>query len=226
MTFSVCPTSYELRVYIFRQRYFVTILGHCLYFYGCYLLYLSIMPTLVVCPNCSTQFEPTAAIAQSVRDELTKEYNQKWKNLASQKDEDFRQRELQWQKQQQELQRKADDEKRTLELSLRKELEQKVMADYELKMRLLEDDNRTKDSKLAEAREKEMEFLKKMQELKTKEQELEITMQRRMVEERERLTETVRKEEEERNKLHQTEYELKLKEKLRVSEPRTLVKTG
>lgn len=173
----------------------------------------SVMPTLVVCPNCSTQFEPTAAIAQSVKDELTKEYNQKWQDLARKKDEDFRQKELQYQKQQQELQRKADDEKRALELSLRKELEKKVMADYEMKMRLLEDENRTKESKLAEAREKEMEFLKKMQELKTKEQELELTMQRRMVEERERLTETVRKEEEERNKLHQTEYELKLKEK-------------
>lgn len=163
------------------------------------------MSTSITCPNCQTSFEPTAAIAQSVKDELTKEYNQKWQQLSKEKEQA-------WQKERQEMLRKADEDKRTAEAALRKELEQKVGADYEMKLRLLEDANKTNESKLAEAREKEMDFLRKMQELKTREQELELTMQRKMIEERERLSEAIKKETEEKNSLQRTEYEMKLKE--------------
>ncbi|MCF8451155.1 MAG: DUF2130 domain-containing protein [Taibaiella sp.] len=171
------------------------------------------MSTLVICPNCNTQFEPTAAIAQSVREELTKEYNQKWQEKQKERDEQFRQREQQLQQQQQDMAKKLDDEKKALEVALRKELQVKVGADYENKLRLLEDANKTNEAKLTEAREKELEFLKKMQELKTKEQELELQMQRKMMEERNKLTDIIKKEEEEKTKLRDTEYQMKLKEK-------------
>ena len=192
---------------------------------------IHIMSTIVTCPNCSTQFEPTAAIAQSVKDELTKEYNEKWIKLQKKKDdelrgkeqqlaefeaakqEEFRKKEQQWQKEQQALARKAEDEKKALEAQLIKDLSKKVGADYEHKLRLLEDANRTNESKLTEARQKEMDFLKKMQELQTKEQELELVMQRRMMEERGKLSEIIKKEEEEKNRLRDTEYQMKMKEK-------------
>jgi len=200
------------------------------------------MSTIVTCPNCNTQFEPTAAIAQSVKDELTREYNQKWIELQKKKDDqirqkeqqlaDFelqkqdqiRQKEQQWQKQQQEAERRNEEdrklaarrneeEKKELESRLMKELAARVGADYEHKLRLLEDANKTNEAKLTEAREKEMDFLKKMQELKTREQELELEMQRKMMDERSKLSEIIKKEEEEKNKLRDTEYQLKLKEK-------------
>ena len=171
------------------------------------------MSTIVVCPSCKTEFEPTAAIAQSVRDEMAKEYNQKWVENSRQKDEQFRLKEQQWQQQQQELMRKAEDEKKTLEAQLKKEVEVKVGADYENKLRLLEDTNKTNQAKLNEAREKELDFLKKMQELKTKEQEMELQMQRKLLEERSRLAEVLRKEEEEKNRLRDTEFDMKLKER-------------
>src|SRR5262249_55169834 len=84
---------------------------------------------------------------------------------------------------------------------------------YEHKLRLLEDTNKTNEAKLTESREKEMEFLKKMQELKTKEQELELELQRKMMNERDKLSEIIRREEEEKNKLRDIEYQMKLKEK-------------
>jgi hypothetical protein len=172
------------------------------------------MSTLVICPNCNTQFEPTAAIAQSVREELTKEYNQKWQEKQKERDEQYRLREQQLQQQQQQdMSKKLDEEKKALEVALRKELQVKVGADYENKLRLLEDANKTNEAKLTEAREKELEFLKKMQELKTKEQELELQMQRKMMEERNKLTDIIKKEEEEKTKLRDTEYQMKLKEK-------------
>ena len=73
------------------------------------------MPTTIICPNCKTEFEPEAALAQSITDQMKKEYNQKWKELEKQKDEEFRQKELLWQQQQRELARRAEDEKRALE---------------------------------------------------------------------------------------------------------------
>jgi len=182
------------------------------------------MSTIVICPNCKTEFEPTAAIAQSVKDELTKEYNQKWVELARQKDEQFRQekqqlqqqqneKELVWQKEQKELVSKQEEERKALERNLRKELSAKVRTDFENQLQLLQDANKTNEAKLAEAREKELEFLKKMQQLQAKEQELELEMQRKMMDERGKLLEQVKKEEEEKNKLRDTEYQMKLKEK-------------
>eukprot|EP01030_Chromulinospumella_sphaerica_P013479 gene13479-13258_t len=100
-----------------------------------------------------------------------------------------------------------------MEANLRAELQKKAAADVEARMRLLEDDNKTKDAKLAEAREKEMDFLKKMQDLKTREQEMELEMKRRMMEERTRLEEAIRKGEEEKSKLAQAEYDMKLRER-------------
>jgi len=181
------------------------------------------MSTIVVCPNCKSEFEPTAAIAQSVKDELKKEYNQKWLELERQKDEQFKQekqqllkqqqdKEQQWQEQQQDLAKKADEEKKALTAQIRKEQEQKVGADFEHKLKLLEDDNKTSQAKLKEAREKEMEFLKQMQELKNREQEMELQMQRRLLEERNKLAEQIKKEEEEKNKLRDTDHQMKVAE--------------
>jgi hypothetical protein len=189
------------------------------------------MSTSVICPNCNTQFEPTAAIAQSVREELSKEFNKKWlekqkereelylqrENQLQQqqkdKEDQYHKREQQLQQQQQDFTKKLEDEKRLMEATLRLEMQAKVGADYEHKLRLLEDDNKTKESKLTEAREKELDFMRKMQELKTKEQELELEMQRRMLAERERIEEDVKKNVEEKNKVNITEFEMKLKER-------------
>ena len=197
---------------------------------------------IVTCPNCKYQFEPEAAIAQSIKDDLTREYNQKWVDLARQKDEQMRQKEQQlaelekqkdeqfkkekqlllqqqndkeklWQQQQNELNKKLDEEKKVMEVSLRKELAAKVEADFEHKLRLLEASNKANEDKLKEAREKEMDFLRKMQELKTKEQELELEMQRKMLDERDKITEIVKKEQEEKNRLREADFQMKIREK-------------
>jgi len=171
------------------------------------------MSTTIICPNCKTQFEPEAALAQSITDQLKKEYNQKWVEKERQKDEQFRLKEQQWQQQQMELTRKAEEEKKAIEKELRAELQKAVGNEYENKVKLLEEANKTNEAKLTLAREKELEFLKKMQEVQTKEQELELKLQRQLTEERAKLSEIIKKEEEEKNKLRDTEYEMKLKER-------------
>ena len=125
------------------------------------------MSTTIICPNCKTQFEPEAALAQSITDQLKKEYNQKWVEKERQKDEQFRLKEQQWQQQQMELTRKAEEEKKAIEKELRAELQKAVGNEYENKVKLLEEANKTNEAKLTLAREKELEFLKKMQEVQT-----------------------------------------------------------
>ncbi|MBE2288918.1 MAG: DUF2130 domain-containing protein [Chitinophagaceae bacterium] len=171
------------------------------------------MSTLVICPNCNTQFEPTAAIAQSVREELSKEFNQKWKEKQAERDEQVRQKEAGLLKQQADLARTLEEEKKRMEAEMRKDLQQKVGADYEAKLRMLEDANKDNQAKLDAARQKEMDFLKKMQELKDKEKELELETQRRLMEERARIEESVKKAEEEKSRLNMSELEMKLKER-------------
>ncbi|MGZ8561201.1 MAG: DUF2130 domain-containing protein, partial [Flavisolibacter sp.] len=55
--------------------------------------------------------------------------------------------------------------------------------------------------KLKQAREKELEFLKKEQDLKSREQELEILLQKKLIEERNLLSQQIRKEEMERTSI-------------------------
>jgi len=81
------------------------------------------MSTLIICPNCKNQFEPEAAIAQSVEERVRKEFNQKWAELAKQKDEQFtiekqqllrhqEERELHWQQQPKGIARIQVDERK------------------------------------------------------------------------------------------------------------------
>src|SRR5256885_5478485 len=49
---------------------------------------------------------------------------------------------------------------RSMEGNLLKEVNAKVRADFEMQLRLLEDTNKTNEAKLAESREKELDFLR------------------------------------------------------------------
>ncbi len=189
------------------------------------------MSATIICPNCNTQFEPTEALAQTIREEMRKEFNQKWAKEKQDKDKQdkdkeavFQQREqkllqeqqlLKSQKeaQEQELAKKLEGYKRTMESELAEQLTGKIQQDFENKLRLLEDANKTNESKLTEAREKELKFLKEMQNLQTREQELELEIQRKLMDERQKLGEQIKKEEEEKNKQRDAEFQMKLKEK-------------
>jgi len=171
------------------------------------------MSTLIICPNCKTNFEPEAAIAQSVEDRVRKEFNEKWTDLTKKKDEELRLKEQQWQLEKQAIAKKDEEDKAALEGRLRLELSAKVRTDFENQLQMLQDANKTNEAKLAEAREKELDFLKKAEALETKEKELDLQMQRKIMEERVRLQEAIRKEEEEKNRLKDSEFDMKLKER-------------
>jgi hypothetical protein len=182
------------------------------------------MSTLIICPNCNHQFEPTQALANTIREDLRKELNQKWVEQNREKENNFRLREEQLARLQdevkgqkeageKELKSRLDEERRKMTDELTGQLRKQMTHDYENKLRMLEDANKTNELKLTAAREKELEFLKRMQELQAREQELDLQVQRQVLEERTKLAETIRKEEDERAKLRDSEYQMKMKEK-------------
>lgn len=152
------------------------------------------MSTEIKCPNCGHEFEPTDSIREEVQREL-------------------RTKMTEWQKlQQQKFDVQLLDEKKRTQQETEERIQKSITADFENKLRLLEQNNKDNEEKLKLSREKELEFLKKEQLLMAKEQELDLRLQKMLLEERSKLSEIIRKEEADKISLRETEYQLKNKE--------------
>ncbi len=152
------------------------------------------MSTTIKCPQCGNEFEPT----ESIRQEIEKELNQKATEWQKRKNEEF--------------QIKIEEEKIRLQQILEENIRKSISSDYENQLRLLQQSNKENEEKLKEARQQQVEFLKKEQELKTKEAELELSVQKKLQIERERLSVEIRKLEEQRIAAKETEFQLRMKE--------------
>jgi hypothetical protein len=152
------------------------------------------MPAEIKCPNCGHLFEPNEAIREEVEKEL-------------------RSKASEWQKKKtEEFQIKLDEERKHIQQSLEENLRKNISADFENKLRLLEQNNKDNEEKLKQSRQKELEFLKKEQELKNKEAEVEITVHKKLQTEREKLSEDLRKIEQQKVAARENEFQLRLKE--------------
>ncbi len=148
----------------------------------------------IKCPNCGHHFEPNEAI----REEVEKELRLKVQDWQKKKDEEFA--------------AKLEEEKKTFKTSMEENIRKSIAADFQNQLQLLKTTNADNEDKLKNARQKELEFLKKVQELKNKEEELELEVQKKLQQERIQITEQIRKQEAERNSLKENEHSLKVKE--------------
>lgn len=188
------------------------------------------MPTSIKCPNCGTRFDAENVIAADVEQKLQQEYQQKLQQSLDKIESDKKQLQDAQQKFEEARKnaneifaQKMQQEKLKMETELQEQLRKSISADFENKLRLLENNNKENEEKLKEARKKELEFLQKEQELKNKEAEIEITLQKKLQQERELLSEQIRKQENEKSQLKETEMLLKLKEvQLQLEEQKKL----
>lgn len=166
------------------------------------------MSSTIKCPNCSHEFEATDAF----RDEVQKDLNAKAKEWQTKREEEYKKKEEDYKKKEEAFHNQMSDalnkQKQSLEEGIRKTLSQ----DFENQLRLLGETNKANEEKLKQARQKELDFLRKEQELKNKEAEFEINLQKKLQEERTGLTEQIRKQEAEKIALKENEYQMKLKE--------------
>jgi len=166
------------------------------------------MATNIKCPNCQHEFPLEAALNDELKDAIEKEkleLRQKMNDHLRKKEEEMSRKEAEWKEVQQKREKEIQDQ---LTASLRKS----IATDYENQLMILEQNNRDSEEKLKQARQQQLEFLKKEQELKNKEAELELSVQKKLQEEREKLTEDIRKIEDQKNLTKETEYQLRLKE--------------
>ncbi len=177
------------------------------------------MPTLITCPNCKNEFAPEDAIAKS----LEKEYAEKFSKDAEKLREHFAEQEKNLEEQLKAFEKKKENEnelfaerlqkeKQKIESELQEKLRKSISNDFENQLKILQDANLENEERLKSARQKELEYLKKVQELKNKEEDMEIALQKKLSAERAILSEQIRKQEMEKNAVKETEHNLKLRE--------------
>ncbi len=171
------------------------------------------MSTEIKCPNCNHSFPLEAAMTEDFKQDMRKEML----SYKKQKEEEFQRKaaEFEQQKKQQELafEQKLAQEKTVLQTSMAESLRKTISADFENKLKMLDDANKENEEKLKLARSKEIDFLKKEQEIKTREAELELVMQKKLNEEREKMAIDIRGIENQRLQQAELDFKMKLAEK-------------
>ncbi|THU40631.1 DUF2130 domain-containing protein [Niastella caeni] len=170
------------------------------------------MATDIKCPSCGHKF----AIEDAVSEEYKKELREQMLSFKKQKEDEFARREKeliqQVQNKEAEFAKKLQEETVRVQQSLEENLRKTITADFDTRLRLLQQTNKDQEDKLIQARQKELEFLQKEQNLKNKEAELELSVQRKLQEERVKLSEELRKLEEQKTATRENEYQLRLRE--------------
>ncbi len=170
------------------------------------------MPTDIKCPRCGNQFP----MEEAVSEEYKKDLREQMVSYKKQKDAEMAKREEEYSalnaRKEHEYIQKWQQEKQQLQQSLETSLRKAILADFENKLQLLEQQNQENDEKLKLSRRRELEFLQKEQALQTREAEMELSVQRQLQTERSKLSEELRKLEEQKVASRETEYQLRLKE--------------
>ena len=175
--------------------------------------------SMIICPNCSHQFEPTNAM----REEIKKEANLRAAQWKKEKEEEFRQKEISFQsllqaqkelaeKQLQQQQQALEAEQKKLAEQREIQLRRQLAGDFENKLRMLEQANIENEAKLKLARQKELEYLQQQQRLIDKEAQIDLEIQRKLLEARIAIEEQIRKQELDKHYLKETEHQMQLKE--------------
>jgi hypothetical protein len=148
----------------------------------------------VTCPKCQHSFEPTDAI----REEVEKELRGKMTDWQKKKEEETNQL--------------LAEQKTKLQTEITEQLKKNIASDYEHKIKLMQENETKMQQQANQYREKELDFLKKLQDIQTKEAELELELQRKLNAERELIKQQIQKEELERISIKDQEHQLKVKE--------------
>jgi hypothetical protein len=177
------------------------------------------MSTDIKCPNCGKSFDVENVISAELDVKYQKEYQQRLqeslKGVEHDKKklvEEQRSFEEKKKKENELFLQKVAQERKKMETEVQEQLRKSISADYENRLRMMEQNNRDNEEKLKLSRQKELEFLQKEQQLKNKEAELEITVQKRLHKDREKLAEELRKLEEQRTASRETEHLMQVEE--------------
>jgi hypothetical protein len=177
------------------------------------------MATNIKCPSCGSKFDVqdvlSADVEQKLKLQFEKQLQQNIAQLNEEKkklDEDQRSFEEKKKNQNEMFQQRLQQEKQKLESELQQQLRKSIATDFENQIRLLRQSAEESETKLKQARQKEMSYLEKEQALKNKEEELELQAKRLLQQEREKLTEEIRKIEQQKVEAKENEMLMRQRE--------------
>lgn len=173
----------------------------------------------IKCPKCGNPFDVEDVISADLEQKIQREYQEKLNESLSQmeteKAELKRQQEdfLQKKNRENELfSQRVQDEKMKIETQLRTELSERIGADYELKLKNLEDANEKKNLELQEVRKQQLQLIRQEEALRDRELSLELEVSRKLQAERNDLQERIRQQEREVQKGREEDLQMRLKE--------------
>lgn len=182
------------------------------------------MPTEIKCPNCSHSFPMEEVMVE----EYKKDLREKMQSFTKQKEDEFRKKmeaietakkqqeehfdQLQKQ-QEQAFEQRLNKEKEALQASVSENLRKSISADFENRLKILDEANRENEEKLKAARQKELEYMQMTNELKRKQEELDLEIQKKLTEEREKMALEIRNIENQRLQQAELDFKMKLAEK-------------
>lgn len=177
------------------------------------------MPTLITCPNCKFEFAPEDAIAKNIEKEYASRFDaekqkmqQRFVQQQNELDKQLKDFDEKKKKENELFAEKIQKEKQRIESEVQQQLTKTIAADFENRLKLLQQSNADNEEKLKASRQKELEFLKKEQALKNKEADLDIQIQKKLQEERQIIGEQIRRQEVEKNELKNNEHLMRMKE--------------
>lgn len=189
------------------------------------------MSTAIKCPSCSSVIDVENVLSAEVEHKLKSAYEEKLQQsvnaLNGEKkklEEEQRIFEEKKKKENELFQQRLQQEKQKLEAELQLNIRKSVEDDFHNQLHLLRQNAEQQEQKLKQAREKELEYLKREKQIQDREAELEITLQKRLLQERELLAVQLKKDEEQRLSVKEQEHALKLKEKeMQLAEQHKLI---
>lgn len=153
---------------------------------------------------------------EAVSEEYKKELREQMLAFKRQKEEELKNKEREWQQQasnrEMETLKKFQEEKLKLQQDMEEQLRKSITADYENRVRIMEQNLLENEEKLKKARQAEYDFLQKEKDLLNRAAEMEIAVQRKMLEERNKLFDEFRKQEEQKLATRESEFQLRVKE--------------
>lgn len=182
------------------------------------------MSTEIKCPNCNHAFPIEEVMAEEYKKELREqmasfkkkqqeEFDRKAQTLELQKKQQEESFEVQKKQQELAFEQRLNKEKEALQTTVSENLRKSISADFENKLKILDDANKENEEKLKTARQKELEYLQLANEMKRKEEEMELNIQKKMAEEREKMAVDIRAIENQRLQNAEHEFKMKLAEK-------------
>ena len=186
----------------------------------------------IECPNCTHEFSVQDSISKNIEEKLKKEFQQKQREMAAEREKQNRiweaqqlklkQEQLEFEqrrkKAQEEYKLKVEADREKIRQELKLKAQQEAQEQQALKFKAFEEDAAKKAAEIKALREKEISFMQKEKALKDQQEQLELKIQKEKLETEKLVEERIKKQEAEKHEMQKREFQKKMDDQQRLIE--------